>query len=417
MRKTRGYFVANGNNAELVRREFRARAEWSPALKASELAALNQSKGYRKVSDVSGGRTQFVWCQYRSSLGDFAQYACKGRAALLNHFDGNAALVSKRGLAQCLEAAGHSHVAPWTRVVSREMLAQASSGSAATSAASAIVEEEVFQQQQEREAVFILKPGHGSNRGAGIVVVQGAAAAIEALHAAAAAPRSQRCQAWVVQRYIERPLLVDQRKFDIRCYALLTFNARLQGSERRDNSSSSGGWRLYLHQRAYLRTSSRKYTLGKGNLGDRMVHLTNDAVQSKGASYGALEAANKLSLSDFAVAIGTNGEQKVAHYWEGIKAITQTTVASALGRLNPKGRDKCFELFGLDFMVDAPTDRVLLIEVNENPCLQQVCPLLERTIPKVVADTLELVLDVNFASTAAEERLPASTNEFQPIYL
>jgi len=46
-----------------------------------------------------------------------------------------------------------------------------------------------------------------------------------------------------------------------------------------------------------MRTSCKEFSLD--SLEDRMVHLTNDAVQQKGEEYGKYEAANKLSFADF----------------------------------------------------------------------------------------------------------------------
>jgi tubulin--tyrosine ligase len=60
---------------------------------------------------------------------------------------------------------------------------------------------------------------------------------------------------WVVQKYIERPLLYKGRKFDIRVWALLTDD-----------------FRIFFYKEGYLRTSSQEYfTSAKNN----KVHLTN----------------------------------------------------------------------------------------------------------------------------------------------
>jgi hypothetical protein len=67
-------------------------------------------------------------------------------------------------------------------------------------------------------------------------------------------------EVFVIQKYIERPLLIDGRKFDIRLWVLISF----------DN-------RCYLFQEGYIRTSSYKFTLDTIN--QPMVHLTNNAVQ------------------------------------------------------------------------------------------------------------------------------------------
>lgn len=60
---------------------------------------------------------------------------------------------------------------------------------------------------------------------------------------------------WVVQKYIEKPLLYRGRKFDIRVWALVTED-----------------YRIYYYKEGYLRTSSHDY-----NTGDKKntVHLTN----------------------------------------------------------------------------------------------------------------------------------------------
>ena len=48
---------------------------------------------------------------------------------------------------------------------------------------------------------------------------------------------------WIVQEYMERPLLVAGRKFDIRCYVVITYQKKvLKG---------------YFYQDAYIRTSCK----------------------------------------------------------------------------------------------------------------------------------------------------------------
>ena len=66
----------------------------------------------------------------------------------------------------------------------------------------------------------------------------------------------------IIQRYIDKPLLIHRRKFDFRIFALFTsINKHVKG---------------YFYEDGYIRTSSREFSLE--NLGDRFIHLTNDAI-------------------------------------------------------------------------------------------------------------------------------------------
>jgi hypothetical protein len=65
------------------------------------------------------------------------------------------------------------------------------------------------------------------------------------------------------------------------------------------------------------------------------------------------------------------------------------------GKLDPKRRLNCMEVFGLDFMIDDEF-KTYLIEVNTNPCLELSCPLLARLIPNMLENALKIGLDGQF---------------------
>jgi len=62
-------------------------------------------------------------------------------------------------------------------------------------------------------------------------------------------------------------------------------------------TSSNGNYKAFYYSEGYLRTSCREFSLL--NLSNRLVHLTNDAVQKKAEDYGKFEAGNKLSYTEF----------------------------------------------------------------------------------------------------------------------
>jgi len=82
-----------------------------------------------------------------------------------------------------------------------------------------------------------------------------------------------------VQAYLDRPLLYHGRKFDLRHYMLIT--------------TLYGKMRAYWYSEGYVRTSSAPFDLD--DLGNDLIHLTNDAIQKHGEDYGRFEEGNKLS--------------------------------------------------------------------------------------------------------------------------
>ena len=70
-----------------------------------------------------------------------------------------------------------------------------------------------------------------------------------------------RSQTFIIQKYIERPLLINKRKFDIRVWVALTHDMD-----------------VYFFKEGYLRTSSTPFNLSSAGLDDDFVHLTNNAI-------------------------------------------------------------------------------------------------------------------------------------------
>merc|ERR1712139_339363 len=186
---------------------------------------------------------------------------------------------------------------------------------------------------------------------------------------------------WVVQKYIESPLLIHGRKFDIRSYCLVM------------QEPGGGAYSVYFYEDSYLRTTSALFTK---NSFDLLARLNNDAVQAEGKDYGKYEPANKLSLDDFQRYLDNHktGEGPVVRekIIPQMKRLVADAIRSVLPVLNPRQIDHCFEVFGFDFMVDA-SFRVWLIEVNTNPCLELCNTYLSYLIPKMLDEALQLTVD------------------------
>lgn len=96
---------------------------------------------------------------------------------------------------------------------------------------------------------------------------------------------------FIIQKYIEAPLLINQRKFDIRVWVLITHTSK-----------------IYVFKEGYVRTSSTEYTLAQDSILKPEVHLTNNAIQSQFEDYGKFESGNQLSFDEFNSYMAAQGE-------------------------------------------------------------------------------------------------------------
>lgn len=144
---------------------------------------------------------------------------------------------------------------------------------------------------KKQSNVWIVKPGENSNRGCGIEVANKLSEIRQLVNTNS---RSNDNRTSIVQLYIDKPLLISGRKFDIRAYAMLT--------------STNGIMKGYMYRDCYFRTSSKPFDLS--NLQNRFIHLTNDAIQVNSEDYGKFENANKLSINDFQRFLDVNHLEK-----------------------------------------------------------------------------------------------------------
>ena len=254
------------------------------------------------------------------------------------------------------------------------------------------------------ENVWLLKPS-GFNRGIGICVfssLEEFKTIVEDYHEGLRAqsksetaknrPKKPRSARFVIQKYIEKPLLLHQRKFDIRMWSVLT-------------QDSQG----YLYREGYLRTSSESFTLDKSLLGSQYVHLTNNAVQKYGPLYGKFESGNQVSFAAFQSYLDQAGLQLNVRndLIPKLKQLVRLSLSAVfptqtVRKLNPLKRSQCFELFGYDFIMDEDL-QPWLIEVNTNPCLELSSPLLEQLIPAMLDDMLKLTVDRVFPTEICKD--------------
>lgn len=227
---------------------------------------------------------------------------------------------------------------------------------------------------------WIIKPGESTNRGNGISLSSQINEIAKIINEKVTHKGTQRT--YIIQKYLYRPLLYKNRKFDIRCYVLVTcINNNIQG---------------YFYKEGYLRTSCQEFSIE--NISDKFIHLTNDAIQKFSSNYGLFEDSNKLSYRDFQMYLDETLTEKVdfeAKVLKKMKEIAKDSIIATSAKLNPNNRLHSFELFGYDFMIDeffSPW----LIEVNTNPCLELAGDYLKVLIPTMLKAALNISVDQVF---------------------
>lgn len=253
------FCVEKGNNSALVKSLLRDRYWWVS-------------------SEVSQKAANFLWSPWKksafiSALGTAEKPLSDLVTRISNHFEGNYYLGYKKNMYKCLllyySLIGKdiSKVIPLTFHIKK--------GKADAEYAKFLAAYNDCKDSAESAAnIWIIKPGENTNRGNGIVIASTLAEISSSV--------SDSLHTYIIQKYIERPLLFDSRKFDIRCFALLT--------------SVNGYIKGYYYQEGYLRTSSKDYSVADFS---SSVHLTNEAVQMRCEDFGKRESGNKVSYAEF----------------------------------------------------------------------------------------------------------------------
>ena len=161
---------------------------------------------------------------------------------------------------------------------------------------------------------------------------------------------TQNPQQWIVQKYIENPLLINKKKFDIRQWVLVTNSEPLT---------------IWIYNSSYLRFSVEDYDVN--DLQNLFVHLTNNSIskKSKHFSLSNIEGCmwNNRRFSEY-LKEKYNEDVWQEQIFPRIKDIVKWSLFS-VGNL---GRKNSFEILGYDFMIDDRMN-VWLIEVNSSPAM------------------------------------------------
>ena len=333
---------------------------------------------------------------------------------VINHFPGMVNIARKTRLAQNLQQMqkafpAHYNFSPQTYALPKDLTALRS-------------QHFTLDKGRKSKHVWIVKPDGGA-KGKGIFLTRD----LSEIQNAIARSDSQ----YVAQRYIARPMLIDNKKFDLRLYVLIT---------------SCDPLRIYLFRDGLCRLCTVDYDGDKAgkrsskaaNLKDRCAHLTNYSVNKRSNAFvrdeecyvddetGEIrtggDCGSKRSVSWLLSWLRSqHGDEVVDRLWTNIGDICVKTILSILPTLvaeyratfgedggkesggrstgktnNPSSSrnnlegGRCFEILGFDIMLDYKL-QPYLIEVNHLPSFGTDAPLDKAIKSKVIEQAMSVV--------------------------
>lgn len=219
---------------------------------------------------------------------------------------------------------------------------------------------------------------------------------------------------FIIQKYIEHPLLVQGTKFDIRLWYLVT---------------SSFPLTIWIFKEALLRFSSKPYSFSSYH---EVIHICNTAIQERydyerrrrrkrGDVVETTETVRDQGwdcekLNECLKSMGYNGEP---FYDTIFPRMSQAIVMTMLAAQEPMDKRRCsFELYGADFMVMEDLS-VWLIEINTNPRMHPPSSKITQRLYDSVLDSLvkvilDLPLNPNADTGGFALAYKQTTPEFRP---
>jgi len=236
--------------------------------------------------------------------------------------------------------------------------------------------------------IWIIKPS-GNARGSGIFLTDNLEEALDS---------GVKNQARIIQKYIERPLILkdspfsnlNNKKFDIRQWVLV---------------SSMNPLVIYMFSSSYIRICSQEFDLK--DIKNSFKHLTNFSLNKGNFQNGVEDSichidALKQYLKE------TKGIEWDTTIKPKITDIIIKTISSASDSIEQ--RAGCFDLFGFDLLLDEKYQPWLL-EVNLSPACTERTPWLIEMLDEMAEGLLKCILPADYLQVMEDSTQGKEINE------
>ncbi|GIY01183.1 probable tubulin polyglutamylase TTLL1 [Caerostris darwini] len=156
---------------------------------------------------------------------------------------------------------------------------------------------------------------------------------------------------YVISRYIDKPLLIGGRKFDLRIYVLVTSFRPLKA---------------YIYRLGFCRFCHVKYSGNIKELDNMFVHLTNVSIQKQADEYNSVHG-GKWTVQNLQLYLeGTRGKEVTDKLFDNMRWLILHSLKSVSSVMVSDRH--CFECYGYDIIIGDDL-KPWLIEVNASPAL------------------------------------------------
>ena len=202
---------------------------------------------------------------------------------------------------------------------------------------------------------------------------------------------------WIIQKYIENPLIVNNRKFDLRIWVLVTDLNPLT---------------IWFWDKPYVRFPAADYN--DDNLNDRFIHLTNNSVAKHAKQFEIIGDGNMWYIEQLSEYLK---EKYGRDIWnEEIKQKCKDIIIYSLQAVQDvlDNRKGSMEMLGYDIMIDEQFNP-WLIEVNSSPTMEFSTSITKTLATNVMESVVKVISDYCLASKNAKKK-DIDTGDFVLIY-